>query len=437
MEEGRNMKHLKAGFWLVGIVLLLLGIAGWADRFVAGHRDAAYGQVVPWGLWVAGYIFCIGLSAGAFLISSLVYVFGVKRFESVGRLSLFTALVTLIMALLFIWPDIGHMFRAWHVLAWPNFKSPMAWMIWLYSAYMLLLISETYLLMRRDFVLGSRAPGLKGAVYRLLSLGSKDDSEEGERRDHQRVRVLGAIGVPLAIMFHGGVGTLFGILAARPMWNTGLFPLMFLLGALLSGGGLLVFVAYVFQDGMRGDRQALLDLGKLVLGLLALYALFDIAEFLVALRSGIPGHVRPLELMMFGPYWQVFWFLQIGVGMVLPAIILVTMAHSPRAIALAGLLIAVGFSGTRLNIVIPGQAAELLPGLAESLGSPRMAWLYRPSASERLLAAGVIGLGMVLFGLGEMFLPRHSHAKAGATGADRAASRTGAGELGRPVAESL
>ena len=88
---------------------------------------------MPWGLWVAAYIYFIGLSAGSFLISSLVYVFNMKRFERIGRLAVFTAVVTLFLALLSIWADLGHMGRAWEVLVYANFKSPMAWMIWLYS----------------------------------------------------------------------------------------------------------------------------------------------------------------------------------------------------------------------------------------------------------------------------------------------------------------
>src|SRR5512145_2629658 len=171
-----NTNGLKRLFWVTGIVLFLIGIAGWYDRLAHGHVNANYGSVVTWGLWVAAYIYFIGLSAGSFLISSLVYVFNVKRFERIGRLSVFTAVVTLFLALLSIWSDLGHMPRAWHVLVYANFKSPMAWMIWLYSAYFLLLVVELWFLLRRDLVAGAGTPGAKGTVYGLLALGSRDAS---------------------------------------------------------------------------------------------------------------------------------------------------------------------------------------------------------------------------------------------------------------------
>jgi len=80
--EDRNLavKNLKRLFWIVGALLLLVGSYGWFIRFVDGHKDANYGSIVTWGLWVASYIYFIGLSAGSFLVSSMVYVFNYKKF---------------------------------------------------------------------------------------------------------------------------------------------------------------------------------------------------------------------------------------------------------------------------------------------------------------------------------------------------------------------
>src|ERR1051325_3141204 len=169
-----NAATLKRLFWTAGVIFFVLGLAGWADRLIYGHVHANYGSVVTWGLWVAAYIYFIGLSAGSFLISSLVYVFGLKRFERIGRLAVFSAIVTLFLALLSIWADLGHMGRAWHVVVYANFKSPMAWMIWLYSAYFALLLAEMWFLLRADLVIGARGRDWRAGVYRALSLGSSD-----------------------------------------------------------------------------------------------------------------------------------------------------------------------------------------------------------------------------------------------------------------------
>jgi len=41
--------------------------------------------------------------------------------------------------------------------------------------------------------------GARGRLYRILSLGSRDASDGGAARDRAAVRILGTIGVPLAI----------------------------------------------------------------------------------------------------------------------------------------------------------------------------------------------------------------------------------------------
>lgn len=397
---------LKRGFWVLGFCMILAGLPGLWDRMVYGHLHANYGSIVTWGLWVAAYIYFIGLSAGAFLVSSLVYVFDIRRFETVGRLAVFTALVTLLLALLSIVFDLGHMERAWHVMAFPNFKSPMAWMIWLYTAYMVILVAELWLLVRRDLVVGARRPGWRGRLYRLLALRSKNDSDASAQRDLRIVRVIATIGVPLAVMFHGGVGALFGVVAARPHWHSGLFPILFLLSALVSGGALLTLVAVVFQDGLTRNRETVLALGRLVLGLLLLDVLFQASEFLIAFRGGIPGHIAGLQLVIRGPYWWVFWGWQIVVGTVAPVLLLVLPTrNNPVWVGMAGLLIAGGLFGLRLNIVIPGLAVEEIRGLGQAVASMRVHAHYFPSLSEWLMTAGIVGLGLVLFGLGELLLP--------------------------------
>ncbi len=404
-----NNKGLKLAYSVVVLIMLIIGAVGLYWRLTTGHRMAGYGQLIVWGLWVAMYIYFIGLSAGAFLISALVYAFGVERFRPIARLALFTALVSLLVALLHIWFDLGHMGRFYEVYTRPNFLSMMAWMVWLYTAYFLLLVAELWFDARQDLVRWAEKPGWAGRLSRLLSLGSKDLSEAGRARDEKVTRVLGVIGVPLAVMFHGGVGALFGVVSARPAWHSGLFPLIFLVAALASGGGLLMAV-YAFLAPDRGTpehRRLVEDLGKLVLGLVLLDALFTFAEYSIALYGSIPGDVAPLLAAMTGPFWYVFWIGQIGLGLVVPVILLSwkRTRQSPGWAGVAGLAVVLAFVGVRLNIVIPPLSVPEIKGLVEAVPSPRMTTLYVPTAMEWFLSIGIIGLGIALFALGYNLLP--------------------------------
>lgn len=404
-----SVSILKAALWMTGALAFILGMIGVWDRMMHGHIGAAYNNIVVWGLWVANYIFYIGISAGAFLISSLVYVFNLKKFESLGRLALMSALITLFLALLSIVVDIGHMDRAWHILLYANFRSPMAWMIYLYTFYVVIVLVEMWFLLRADFIKGASEAGLRAKIYRLLSFGSRDTSPRAVIRDQKIVKVFAAIGIPVAIMFHGGVGALFAAVAARPHWHSALFPILFLLSALVSGGALLVVVSAIFRRGLMQNKQVMVDLGRLVLGLLLLDVLFQISEFLVAFAGGIPGHVEGLNLAMFGPQSGVFWYVQVLFGIVVPIILLVAPTRkNPILVALACGLIAVGIYGLRLNIVIPGLATEELHGLTSAISTNRISTEYFPSQTEWLVSLAVLGLGILLFGLGEILLPEEN-----------------------------
>jgi protein NrfD len=404
-----NGKGLSIAYWVVVVAMLAVGVIGMYWRITAGHTMANYGELIVWGLWVAMYIYFIGLSAGAFLISSLVYVFGVERFRPIARLALFTALVSLLMALLNIWFDIGHMGRFFEVYTRPNLFSMMAWMVWLYTAYFVLLLFELWFESRQDLIQWGQKAGFSGTLSRLLALGSGEVSDAARQRDEKVVKILGAIGVPLAILFHGGVGALFGVISARPAWNSGLFPLLFLVSALVSGGGLLTAI-YAFLAPNRGGeahRRLVADLGKLILGLTLLDILFTFAEYSIAMYGAIPNEVSPLLKTMTGPFWYVFWIGQVGLGMVIPVVLLAwkRTRQTPVWIGLAGVSIVLAFVSVRLNIVIPPLSVPELQGLEQAVPSLRMSMTYVPSLMEWFLSIGIIGLGMALFALGYNLLP--------------------------------
>jgi Ni/Fe-hydrogenase subunit HybB-like protein len=405
----KNGKSLSIAYWVVVVAMLAVGAVGMYWRITAGHTMANYGELIVWGLWVAMYIYFIGLSAGAFLISSLVYVFGVERFRPIARLALFTALVALLMALLNIWFDIGHMERFFEVYTRPNLFSMMAWMVWLYTAYFVLLLVELWFESRQDLIQWGQKPGLSGTLSRWLALGSRDASNTARQHDEKVVKILGAIGVPLAILFHGGVGALFGVISARPAWNSGLFPLLFLVSALVSGGGLLTAI-YAFLAPNRGSeahRSLVVDLGKLILGLTLLDILFTFAEYSIAMYGAIPGDVAPLLKTMTGPFWYVFWIGQVGLGMVIPVVLLAWKRTRQSAVwtGVAGAAIVLAFVSVRLNIVIPPLSVPELQGLEQAVPSMRMSMTYIPSLMEWFLSVGIVGLGMALFALGYSLLP--------------------------------
>ena len=126
------------------------GAAAILNRIAHGLEVTHGTTLAPWGLGLAVYLYFIGLSAGSFLLSTLIYVFGVRRFEPVGRLALFQAFGCLVMGMALISLDLGRWERSWRVLWNWNVSSVMAWVVVLYMIYTLVVLVEIWILMRRD-----------------------------------------------------------------------------------------------------------------------------------------------------------------------------------------------------------------------------------------------------------------------------------------------
>jgi Ni/Fe-hydrogenase subunit HybB-like protein len=394
-------------FWTLTIIGLVVGLFGLVDRLTNSHINANYGSYIPWGLWVAGYIYLMGLSAGAFIMSALVFVFHVKALEKIGKIALLVALSTLIGALLLIWLDLGKLDRVWRLIIRTNFGSVMGWMAWLYGLYFILLSFEFWYAMRADLVKWSSKLGLTGVIAKFLTFGKTDISEEAVNFDKKRLKILGGIGIPLAIAFSGSVGAIFGAVGARPYWNTGLTPIIFLVGAFLSGASLLVFAVYFWGPERKSEsnNNVVILIGKIILGLLAFDVLLEYAEISIGLWSSVPSEAESLKLIIFGQYWWAFWIVHVFFGIVVPAFLLLTGSKSPGKIALAGFLIALTFITVRLNIVLPGLAVPELEGLRNAYTGPGLTFEYFPSLMEWEVFIFAISIAALVFLLGRTFLP--------------------------------
>ena len=75
-----NEKFFKTLLW-ISILGLIIGTVGLVNFMIYGKSTLALGSYIPWGLWVALYTFFLGLTAGAFLITILTYVFRIKIFS--------------------------------------------------------------------------------------------------------------------------------------------------------------------------------------------------------------------------------------------------------------------------------------------------------------------------------------------------------------------
>ncbi|MHC4413742.1 MAG: NrfD/PsrC family molybdoenzyme membrane anchor subunit [Planctomycetota bacterium] len=375
------IKAAKSILLILWLALAAWGLIGIYQRFNGGRELASYGSYVPWGLWISVYIYFVGMSAGMFLLSTLAYVFNVKTYKPLGRVCLFGAMVTLMMGLLCIWLDLGHMGRIHEIFTRPNFSSLMTWLAWLYGLYFVLL-----------------------AIMMRFALQPRAIQDEDPGRG--TLRALGAITLPIVVIISGGVGALFATLAGRPYWHSGLFPILFLIGAVVCAMGLLIFTVSVFEYVPERERtNTLKQLSLLQVGLIGFYLLIEFAEFSIPMWYGIGAENQIAREVLFGGYWWVFWIVHLLLGSAIPLILLASKPTSRPATALAGGLVLITFLAVRLNVVIPGQVTPALEGLRNAYVDNRLSFEYLPAAFEWSIVAFVVAIGIAVFHLGRKVLP--------------------------------
>ena len=385
-----------------------VGAAAILYRLLVGLTTTNITGTISWGLWVVFYIYFIGLSAGSFLLSTLVFVFGIERFEPVGRLAIFSALMALAAGLLFIFLDLGHYERFITVYTHRNWNSVLTWEIHFYAAYIFILLGELYLLLRRDLVILARnSKGLMWVFYRAVSLYSDRTDEAANRRDHSLIRILGFVGLPIAIGVHGGTGALFAVLKARPYWFGGLFPVVFVISAIASGGALLAGTQAYF--GRKDENHAGLtnSLASLAAGVLAFDLLMLLSETFIGIYSDIPEHNVVFEAIMQGPFSWVFWGVQLLIGAVIPVAMILSgrWKDRPKILGLACFSMVFGILGVRANIVVPSQTVEAIHGLFGAYVDARSSHFYFPSWPEYLSSMGVIACVLLASVIGYRLLP--------------------------------
>lgn len=383
--------------WLATVV----GLVAIIQRFSQGLIVTNMTQNVPWGFWIALYIYFIGLSAGSFLLSTLIYVFGVKRLEAIGRMALFQALLCMLIGLFLIFIDLGHPERFYKVITSLNPTSVLSWESVLYTIYCVIILFELYYAMRIDFIKLAQQPGKLQGLYKIFTLGSRDTAVTSADNDRKWLKVLGIIGIPIAIGVHGGTGAIFAVAKARPLWFSGLFPIVFLVSALASGGALLTFLTALFFHKTPEEKKNLVrSLAHMTVGFLCLDILLLMSEMLVALYGGIPQEVAGWRMTYSGYYGGVFfWLLQLGIGGLLPIIL---VAHpktgsSVGGLGLASFLIVLGVLGVRINIVIPPLINPVFEHFPDAYHHFRYALGYAPSINEWLVSLGSIAF--VVWGL--------------------------------------
>jgi len=356
---------------------VLIGVAGALNVLINGHAQVYnVTREVPWGILIATYVFLVVSSTGLCLLSSLGHVFGIEKFEFIGKRAIILAIITLLCGFGAIGMEINHPIRlAIYAIISPNFTSAIWWMGTLYGLYLVLLCGELYFLM-------------KGM--------------------HKGAFAMGMLGFIAAVSAHSNLGAVFGLLEARPFWHGSFLPIYFILSALVSGGAIVSMIVYFNhkQSGtpMPQKYEDFIDtLGRLQTLFLMVLVFFVIWKIIPGIYGHPPEKYEATMAMLTGPLAFNFWFFEVLLGLLIPITLLINpRTRTPMGVMWAGISATVGIFFMRYDLVIGGQLVSMRAGTSDLRDGLLH---YVPSVTEFAIVIGAISACLLLYTLAERFLP--------------------------------
>jgi len=382
-ESSGVLQAIKDRAYLISLffmsLMLVAGTVAGIHAKLIGSLEA-YGayREVPWGILISTYVFFVVTSTGLCLVSSIGHVFGVKSLAPIAKRSVFLAVATILAGFYVIFFEIENPFRMaiYNVIS-PNLTSSIWWMGTLYGSYMVFMAVEFYLLVR--------------GKYKIAT-------------------IAGFCGVIAGVAAHSNLGAVFGTLDGREFWYGPFMPIYFISSAMMSGAAAIIFFTWIASklNGREIDqptKKALEVTTKIGILLIAVILFFNAWKFIIGFAGG-EGKKMALESLLTGPYAFNFWVLEMGVGMIIPLMLLIKSRGSNITImVLASTMMIFGIFFMRYDLVVVGQVVpvQFEMGVSEYPGLLS----YVPSLHEILVVMGGMGLAGLVFLLGEKAFDGH------------------------------
>jgi predicted membrane protein len=348
-------------------------------------------EYIYWSIQIVMYPFMTGLVAGAFVLSSLYHVFGIKQLKDMARFALVFSFALLPVAMMPLLLHLQQPQRGIEVMLTPHFTSAIAAFGIVFSGYGAIVASELWFVYRKHFIDTALAlrkkrdktfsEQVQHIIFSALTLGAYDVSEEALHKDEKAVKILAGIGIPVACFLHGYAGFIFGSVKANALWMTPLMPVIFIMSAIVSGIALCMLTYIITMEirklliKRKSKRAPITSLPtveelkgaeihviKMTSKYLIFFLIFAISlELLDLIFRGYTA-VKTWDILrsiIYGKDFMDIFVFQYGVGNLLPFILFLLPGLTIRRTVIGVILVLFGVFMMRWNVVIGGQSFSL------------------------------------------------------------------------------
>lgn len=361
-------------FWALVVVLgavIVWGLFAWGYQIRWGMGTAGINRPVYWGLYIATFVFWVGISHAGTMISAVLRLLKVDWRRPITRGAEAMTAFALMMAGLYPLIHLGRVWKFYWMLPypnnrfmWPNFQSPLMWDMVAIFTYLIGSSLYLYLALIPDMAMArDHTKGWRVRLYRILGLGWRGTEGEWHKLT-QALSIFSVVIIPVFLSVHSIVSWDFAV-TIQPRWHSTIFAPYFVIGAVYSGLSALAAILIVVRRTMHLEdflRTEHFDaLGKLVMvaGLGWIY--FWFGGLIVEWYGNEPVIAELLHDEIAGDLAPLFWLQMIC--NVLPIVFLAfrRVRTKPWALLILALMINVGMYTERVLIVVGNLQRNYLP----------------------------------------------------------------------------
>lgn len=311
-------------------LIMIAGVIGWA--FLMWTYQVRYGMGVAgishpisWGVYIANFVFWVGIAHSGTLISAILFLVRAKWRDAVSRSAEAMTVFAVMTAGLFPMIHLGRLWVVYYILPypsqrqlWPNFQSPLVWDVVAVSTYFTVSVIFFYVGLIPDLAAARDRAELRlgpdhirSRLYRTFALGWSGALSQW-RHYGRSYLYFAALATPLVISVHSIVSWDFAM-SLLPGWHTTIFAPYFVAGAIHSGLAMVLTLLIPMRrilglkDVIRMDH---LDaVAKTIVVTTAIVAYSYLIEEFISWYSGNAFEEQFSHWRMFGERGWMYWLL--------------------------------------------------------------------------------------------------------------------------------
>ncbi|NOY62600.1 MAG: polysulfide reductase NrfD [Gammaproteobacteria bacterium] len=326
----KSMENPRPAYWVaIGLCLAMLSVAVVAEiyQYQTGMGVTNLNNPHMWDLYIATFIFWIGMSHSGTLLSAILHIIHADWRKPIYRFAEAMTTFSLMTAGLFPMIHLGRVWNMYWVIPyvtdrgiWPNFRSPLVWDAFAITTYLTSSALFLFIGMIPDLAIcRDNAKGWRKKLYTVLSMGWRGDDRQW-RNFRKTYMLMACFLIPLAVSVHSIVSSDFAM-SIMPGWHVTSFPPYFVAGALYSGCAaiitLFILLRYFFYFEKYMTIAIMEKICKLTFAIAMVWTYLNLIEF-ASIWYGHDMVSKELLISKFtGPYSFWFW-LMLFCGSVVP-----------------------------------------------------------------------------------------------------------------------